>query len=151
MAPEPDCSTGLLQVALQGTPHRATGTVQGSTPVLRELNGATFKQPAPLAGPVLVYRAKASEPSTLPTLAGEFPMPPPSRGGSLGGPCICPRAEPQQGGGRCCMERRGWGGSLGRGLGAWSKGLGVGERNGIVDLLRGCWGGQSPTTCWVLG
>ncbi|NWQ97081.1 SERA dehydrogenase, partial [Burhinus bistriatus] len=70
VAPEPDSSTGLLQVALQGTPHRATGMVQGSTPVLRELSGATFKQPAPLAGPVLIYRAKASEPSTLPTLAG---------------------------------------------------------------------------------
>lgn len=92
MAPEPDCSTGLLQVALQGTPHRATGTVQGSTPVLRELNGATFKQPAPLAGPVLVYRAKASEPSTLPTLAGEFPMPPPSRGGQPGGTLHRPRS-----------------------------------------------------------
>ncbi|NWH59976.1 SERA dehydrogenase, partial [Geococcyx californianus] len=70
VAPEPDCSTGLLQVSLQGTPHRVAGTVQGSTPVLQELNGATFKQLVPLAGPVLIYRAKASEPSTLPTLAG---------------------------------------------------------------------------------
>ncbi|NXL89601.1 SERA dehydrogenase, partial [Alectura lathami] len=66
-SPEPN---GLLQVALQGTLHRVVGTVQGSTPVLRELNGATFKQPAPLAGPVLIYRAKASELSTLPTLTG---------------------------------------------------------------------------------
>ncbi|KFQ45294.1 D-3-phosphoglycerate dehydrogenase, partial [Nestor notabilis] len=70
VAPEPDSSAGLLQVSLQGTPHRVAGTVQGSTPVLRELNGATFKQPAPLAGPILIYRAKASEPSTLSTLAG---------------------------------------------------------------------------------
>lgn len=70
VAPEPDGSTGLLQVSLQGTPHRAAGTVQGSTPVLREINGATFKQPAPLAGPILIYRAKASEPNTLPALAG---------------------------------------------------------------------------------
>ncbi|KFW64762.1 D-3-phosphoglycerate dehydrogenase, partial [Pygoscelis adeliae] len=70
VAPESDGSAGLLQVALQGTPHRATGMVQGSTPVLRELNGATFKQPAPLAGPILIYRTKASEPSALPTLAG---------------------------------------------------------------------------------
>ncbi|NWR64950.1 SERA dehydrogenase, partial [Bucorvus abyssinicus] len=68
--PETDGSTGLLEVSLPGTPHRAVGTVQGSTPVLRELNGVTFKQPAPLAGPVLIYRAKASEPSTLPVLAG---------------------------------------------------------------------------------
>ncbi|NXI69147.1 SERA dehydrogenase, partial [Anseranas semipalmata] len=69
-APEPHSTAGLLQVALPGTPHRAVGTVQGSTPVLWELNGATFKQPAPLSGPVLIYRAKASEPSTLPVLTG---------------------------------------------------------------------------------
>ncbi|KAM4654778.1 D-3-phosphoglycerate dehydrogenase isoform 1-T1 [Amazona ochrocephala] len=70
VAPEPDSSAGLLQVSLQGTPHQIAGTVQGSTPVLRELNGATFKQPAPLAGPILIYRAKASELSALSTLAG---------------------------------------------------------------------------------
>ncbi|XP_030352293.1 D-3-phosphoglycerate dehydrogenase isoform X1 [Strigops habroptila] len=70
VAPEPDSSAGLVQVSLQGTPHWVAGTVQGSTPVLRELNGATFKQAAPLAGPILIYRAKASEPSALPTLAG---------------------------------------------------------------------------------
>ncbi|KFZ47357.1 D-3-phosphoglycerate dehydrogenase, partial [Antrostomus carolinensis] len=70
VAPEPDGRAGLLQVALQGTPHRAAGTVQGSTPVLREINGATFKQPAPLDGPVLIYRAKASEPSALLALTG---------------------------------------------------------------------------------
>lgn len=63
---------GLLQVALQGTPHRVTGTVQGSTPVLRELNGVTFKQPAPLVGPLLIYRAKTSETNMLPTLAGKL-------------------------------------------------------------------------------
>ncbi|NXI44084.1 SERA dehydrogenase, partial [Galbula dea] len=67
---EPDGSTGLLQVSLQGTPHWVAGTVQGSTPVLQEISGATFKQPAPLAGPILIYRAKASETSTLPALAG---------------------------------------------------------------------------------
>ncbi|NWW27207.1 SERA dehydrogenase, partial [Falcunculus frontatus] len=70
VAPEPDSSTGLVQVSLQGTPHRVMGTVQGSTPVLREINGATFKQPAPLSGPLLIYRAKASDPSALATLTG---------------------------------------------------------------------------------
>ncbi|NXO60172.1 SERA dehydrogenase, partial [Aramus guarauna] len=70
VAERDDDGTGLLQVALQGTPHRAAGTVQGSTPVLQDINGASFKQPAPLAGPVLIYRAKASEPSVLPVLAG---------------------------------------------------------------------------------
>lgn len=71
VAPEPDSSTGLVQVSLQGTPHQVTGTVQGCTPVLRQINGATFKQPAPLSGPVLIYRAKASDPSALATLTGE--------------------------------------------------------------------------------
>ncbi|XP_057228777.1 D-3-phosphoglycerate dehydrogenase [Malurus melanocephalus] len=70
VAPEPDSSTGLVQVSLQGTPHQVTGTVQGSTPVLREINGATFKQPAPLCGPLLIYRAKASDASALATLTG---------------------------------------------------------------------------------
>ncbi|NXX84446.1 SERA dehydrogenase, partial [Urocolius indicus] len=68
--PEPEGSEGWLEVSLQGTPHRVVGTVQGSTPLLRDINGAIFKQPAPLVGPVLIYCAKASEGSTLPTLAG---------------------------------------------------------------------------------
>ncbi|NXB46343.1 SERA dehydrogenase, partial [Leucopsar rothschildi] len=70
VAPEPDSSTGLVQVSLQGTPHQVTGTVQGSTPALRQINGATFKQPAPLSGPLLIYRAKASDTSALATLTG---------------------------------------------------------------------------------
>ncbi|NWV16334.1 SERA dehydrogenase, partial [Origma solitaria] len=70
VAPEPDSSTGLVQVSLQGTPHQVTGTVQGSSPVLREINGATFKQAAPLSGPLLIYRAKASDASALATLTG---------------------------------------------------------------------------------
>lgn len=98
MAPEPDGSTGLLQVSLQGTPHRAAGTVQGSTPVLREINGATFKQPAPLAGPILIYRAKASESSTLPALTGELPMSPPRWGAAWGNPASAPELNP------CCSR-----------------------------------------------
>lgn len=86
MDPKHDSTAGLLQVSLQGTPHQATGTVQGSTPVLQELSGATFKQPAPLCGPVLIYRANASEPSVLPVLTGEFPASPLSRGDSRGDP-----------------------------------------------------------------
>ncbi|NXT03982.1 SERA dehydrogenase, partial [Prunella fulvescens] len=70
VAPEPDSSTGLVQVSLQGTPHQVTGTVQGSTPALRQINGATFKLPAPLSGPILIYRAKASDTSALATLTG---------------------------------------------------------------------------------
>ncbi|XP_019357521.1 PREDICTED: D-3-phosphoglycerate dehydrogenase isoform X1 [Gavialis gangeticus] len=63
--PEINSDTGLLEVALLGSPCRAVGSVQGSTPVLQELNGATFKQLVPLAGTLLIYRAKASNPSTL--------------------------------------------------------------------------------------
>lgn len=109
MDPKPDSTTGLLQVSLQGTPHQATGTVQGSTPVLQELSGATFKQPAPLCGPVVIYRANASEPSVLPVLTGEFPVSLLGRRDSQGGPHTCPGAEPklQQRGGRCCRERQG--------------------------------------------
>ncbi|XP_050833411.1 D-3-phosphoglycerate dehydrogenase isoform X2 [Serinus canaria] len=70
VAPEPDSSMGLVQVSLQGTSHQVTGTVQGSTPVLRQINGATFKLPAPLSGPLLIYRAKASDSSALATLTG---------------------------------------------------------------------------------
>lgn len=114
--PEPEGSTGLLQVSLQGTPHRAAGTVQGSTPVLRELNGATFKQPAPLAGPVLIYRAKASEPSALPALAGEFPVPPPAGGRSRGGHRICPCCS-REGAGVAGGDRERDG--FGRGVRSW--------------------------------
>ncbi|XP_009076221.1 PREDICTED: D-3-phosphoglycerate dehydrogenase, partial [Acanthisitta chloris] len=70
VAPEPDSSTGLVQVSLQGTPHRVTGTVQGSTPVLREISGATFQQPGQLSGHLLIYRAKASDPTALSVLTG---------------------------------------------------------------------------------
>uniref|UniRef100_A0A7M4FSJ2 D-3-phosphoglycerate dehydrogenase n=1 Tax=Crocodylus porosus TaxID=8502 RepID=A0A7M4FSJ2_CROPO len=66
--PEINSDTGLLEVTLLGSPYRAVGSVQGSTPVLQELNGATFKQLVPLAGTLLIYRAKASNPSTLSAL-----------------------------------------------------------------------------------
>lgn len=47
------------------------------------------------------------------------------------------------------MERQGWG-DLSRELGAWSKGHGVGERNGTVDLMRGGGVGRAllPAGCW---
>lgn len=141
VAPEPDGSAGLLQVALQGTPHRATGMVQGSTPVLRELNGATFKQPAPLAGPILIYRTKASEPSALPTLTGKLPASPPTRGGSLGGtphPPLSQAPAAAARGDRCRMKRWGWG-RLGRGWGLGAKDLGWGKEM------------ASWTFCGVLG
>lgn len=81
--PELSSDTGLLQVALLGSPCRAVGSVQGSTPVLQELNGATFKQLVPLAGTLLIYRAKASNPSTLSAVIGEERTP----GGPEGSEC----------------------------------------------------------------
>ena len=153
VAPEPDGSTGLLQVSLQGTPHRAAGTVQGSTPVLREINGATFKQPAPLAGPILIYRAKASEPNTLPALAGELPASHPKQGGQPGGTPYLPqsRAPAAAGRGRCCMERQGWTGEFGQGVGGleertWGRG-----KKRHREAFEGRWGRQSPATRRVLG
>jgi len=131
VTPEPDDSTGLLRVVLQDSPHRVVGTVQGSTPVLREINGATFKQPAPLTGPILVYRAKASEPSALPTLTGELLASPPSRRSSVGRPQSQAPAASERGEG--VAWRDGEGGGQARGL----RGVGVGR----ALLPSGCWGG----------
>lgn len=69
--PELYSGDSLLQVTLQGTPSSLVGSVQGSTPVLQELNGANFKQPVPLTGHLLLYRAKAANASTLPAVIGE--------------------------------------------------------------------------------
>lgn len=120
VAPEPHGSSGLLQVSLQGTPLRAVGTVQGSTPLLLELGGATFKQPAPLAGHVLVYRAKASEPSTLPTLAGELLVSPRGREQPEG----VPKTSPESIGGR----RQGGDARRGGKRVAWARGWGLGAK-----------------------
>ncbi|XP_067392454.1 D-3-phosphoglycerate dehydrogenase isoform X2 [Emydura macquarii macquarii] len=74
--PEPDSSDTLLQVAVLGTPYKLVGSLQGSIPVLQELNGATFQQPVPLTGHLLLYRATAASASTLPTVIGEEGAPP---------------------------------------------------------------------------
>ncbi|XP_015278057.1 PREDICTED: D-3-phosphoglycerate dehydrogenase [Gekko japonicus] len=61
---------GLLQIAAQGSPSSLVGSVQGSMLVLHELNGAVFKQRVPLAGTLLFYRSKASNPGLLSTITG---------------------------------------------------------------------------------
>uniref|UniRef100_A0A8C8SE11 D-3-phosphoglycerate dehydrogenase n=1 Tax=Pelusios castaneus TaxID=367368 RepID=A0A8C8SE11_9SAUR len=68
--PEPDSSNSLLQVTLPGTSYKLVGSVQGSTPVLQELKGATFQQPVPLTGHLLLYRAKTTNANTLPAVIG---------------------------------------------------------------------------------
>uniref|UniRef100_A0A5F8GBC1 D-3-phosphoglycerate dehydrogenase n=1 Tax=Monodelphis domestica TaxID=13616 RepID=A0A5F8GBC1_MONDO len=69
-----DHSSGdsLLTVSLAGAPYRAVGLVQGTTPVLQELNGAIFKPEVPLRRdlPLLFYRARSSNPELLPTMIG---------------------------------------------------------------------------------
>ncbi|XP_074858708.1 D-3-phosphoglycerate dehydrogenase isoform X2 [Carettochelys insculpta] len=70
MVPESYRGASLLQLALPGTSTRLVGSVQGSTPVLQELNGATFRQPVPLTGPLLLYRAGAADASPLPAVLG---------------------------------------------------------------------------------
>ncbi|XP_074119340.1 D-3-phosphoglycerate dehydrogenase isoform X2 [Sminthopsis crassicaudata] len=62
----------LLTVSLAGAPYRAVGLVQGTTPVLQELNGAVFRPEVPLRRglPLLFYRAQSSDPELLPTMIG---------------------------------------------------------------------------------
>ncbi|XP_036590728.1 D-3-phosphoglycerate dehydrogenase-like [Trichosurus vulpecula] len=62
----------LLTISLAGAPYRAVGLVQGTTPVLRELNGAIFEPEVPLHRdlPLLFYRARLSDPELLPTMIG---------------------------------------------------------------------------------
>ncbi|XP_075772434.1 D-3-phosphoglycerate dehydrogenase isoform X2 [Pelodiscus sinensis] len=67
--PEPGGGDSALQLALPGTPFKLVGSLQGSTPVLQELNGAAFPQPVPLAGHLLLYRAPAGA-SPLPAVLG---------------------------------------------------------------------------------
>uniref|UniRef100_A0A8D0L1C5 D-3-phosphoglycerate dehydrogenase n=1 Tax=Sphenodon punctatus TaxID=8508 RepID=A0A8D0L1C5_SPHPU len=69
-APGLGSGEGQLQITAQGTPYKITGSVQGKTPVLQEINGAIFKQPVPLSGSLLIFRSKASNPSVLPTVIG---------------------------------------------------------------------------------
>ncbi|XP_072500627.1 D-3-phosphoglycerate dehydrogenase isoform X2 [Notamacropus eugenii] len=69
-----DQSSGdsLLTVSLAGAPYRAVGLVQGTTPVLQELNGAIFRPEVPLRQdlPLLFYRARPSDPELLPAMIG---------------------------------------------------------------------------------
>ncbi|XP_031313775.2 D-3-phosphoglycerate dehydrogenase [Camelus dromedarius] len=69
---EQDSGECLLTVALAGAPYQAVGLVQGTTPVLRALNGAVFRPEVPLHQglPLLVFRAQPSSPAMLPTVIG---------------------------------------------------------------------------------
>lgn len=67
---------GLLQLSAQGgAPFKVVGSVQGSVPVLCELNGVVFKQLVPLTGTLLLYRSKAPNANLLPTVIGKETRP----------------------------------------------------------------------------
>ncbi|KAG7466889.1 hypothetical protein MATL_G00147090 [Megalops atlanticus] len=59
----------VVEVSVNGSRYKATGTVQGEVPVLLELNGSVFRQPVPLSGNLLLFRATAT-PRLLPDVTG---------------------------------------------------------------------------------
>lgn len=56
---------------MNGSVYKASGTVQTAVPVLLELNGSVFRQPVPLSGNLLFFRA-ATSPQLLPSITGMF-------------------------------------------------------------------------------
>ncbi|KAM3862092.1 D-3-phosphoglycerate dehydrogenase [Diretmus argenteus] len=66
---EPGCGVCEVKISASGCSYRARGSVQGGVPVLLELSGSGFRQPIPLAGNLLFFKASAS-PQLLPTVAG---------------------------------------------------------------------------------
>ncbi|XP_038614271.1 D-3-phosphoglycerate dehydrogenase [Tachyglossus aculeatus] len=63
---------GQVAVTLAGAPYHVVGSVQGTTPVLQELNGAVFKPEVPLRRGLnlLLYRAPGLDSLLLPVLIG---------------------------------------------------------------------------------
>nr|XP_006636588.1 PREDICTED: D-3-phosphoglycerate dehydrogenase [Lepisosteus oculatus] len=59
----------LVETSVNGSCHRAVGSVQEDSPVLLELNGSVFRQPVPLAGNLLFFKA-VSNPQLMPSVAG---------------------------------------------------------------------------------
>ncbi|KAI1884829.1 hypothetical protein AGOR_G00213870 [Albula goreensis] len=59
----------VVEISANGTSCKAIGSVHGEAPVLLELNGCPFRQPVPLSGNLLLFRAPAS-PQNLPNIAG---------------------------------------------------------------------------------
>lgn len=59
----------MLEASVNGSVYKASGTVQTAVPVLLELNGSVFRQPVPLSGNLLFFRATTS-PQLLPSVTG---------------------------------------------------------------------------------
>lgn len=49
-----------MEVSVNGSRYKAVGSVQAGVPVLLELNGSVFRQPVPLTGHLLFFRANCS-------------------------------------------------------------------------------------------
>uniref|UniRef100_A0A8C7LML4 D-3-phosphoglycerate dehydrogenase n=1 Tax=Oncorhynchus mykiss TaxID=8022 RepID=A0A8C7LML4_ONCMY len=58
-----------VEISVNGSSYRATGSVQGGAPVLLELNHSVFRQPVSLTGNLLFLKATAS-PQLLPSVTG---------------------------------------------------------------------------------
>uniref|UniRef100_A0A8C7FLC9 D-3-phosphoglycerate dehydrogenase n=1 Tax=Oncorhynchus kisutch TaxID=8019 RepID=A0A8C7FLC9_ONCKI len=58
-----------VEISVNGSSYRATGSVQGGAPVLLELNHSVFRQPVSLTGNLLFFKAAAS-PQLLPSVTG---------------------------------------------------------------------------------
>uniref|UniRef100_A0A8D0CDN0 D-3-phosphoglycerate dehydrogenase n=1 Tax=Scleropages formosus TaxID=113540 RepID=A0A8D0CDN0_SCLFO len=59
----------LMVLSVNGIKYTATGSIQGDVPVLLDLNGSEFRQPVPLTGNLLFFKA-AVTPQLLPTVTG---------------------------------------------------------------------------------
>uniref|UniRef100_A0A8C9VFU3 phosphoglycerate dehydrogenase n=1 Tax=Scleropages formosus TaxID=113540 RepID=A0A8C9VFU3_SCLFO len=58
-----------IMLSVNGIKYTATGSIQGDVPVLLDLNGSEFRQPVPLTGNLLFFKA-AVTPQLLPTVTG---------------------------------------------------------------------------------
>ncbi|XP_056145579.1 D-3-phosphoglycerate dehydrogenase [Lampris incognitus] len=58
-----------VEISVNGSSYKASGSVQAGVPVLLELSGNVFRQPVSLSGNLLFIRASAS-PQLLPSLTG---------------------------------------------------------------------------------
>lgn len=49
-----------VEVSVNGSSYKAVGSVQAGVPVLSELNGCVFRQPVPLSGHLVFFKAMNS-------------------------------------------------------------------------------------------
>ncbi|XP_042562234.1 D-3-phosphoglycerate dehydrogenase [Clupea harengus] len=62
-------ATCVVEVSVNGTRSKAQGSVLAEVPMLEQLEGSPFRQPVPLAGHLLFFKAAAS-PQLLPSITG---------------------------------------------------------------------------------